>query len=115
MAEFAGDDLIRKGEATEEALVAYETATRIASNTLSKTHPILLESALNLSVFYAAILNHTKKACSLAKQTIENAQRDMLLTENDSKDTLLLLQLLQENFEIWVIELAHREMNDEFL
>lgn len=55
-------------EAAEKSLVAYKTATDIASTGLPPTHPIRLGLALNFSVFYYEILNSPDRACQLAKQ-----------------------------------------------
>lgn len=64
LAEFATGN--SRKEAAENSLVAYKTATDLATSELPPTHPIRLGLALNFSVFYYEILNSPDRACRLA-------------------------------------------------
>lgn len=64
LAEFATGN--SRKEAAENSLVAYKTATDLATAELPPTHPIRLGLALNFSVFYYEILNSPDRACRLA-------------------------------------------------
>lgn len=110
MAEFAGDATVRQ-DSSQKALVAYETATRMASTILLKSHPILLGLALNFSIYYYEILNDTKKACAITKRAIDDSTGvdSTMLSENESKDSTLLLQLLQGNIDLWTIGMVDKE------
>lgn len=61
LAEFATGNC--RKEAAENSLVAYKTATDLATSELPPTHPIRLGLALNFSVFYYEILNSPDRAC----------------------------------------------------
>lgn len=63
LAEFATGN--SRKEAAENSLVAYKTATDLATLELPPTHPIRLGLALNFSVFYYEILNSPDRACRL--------------------------------------------------
>ena len=63
LAEFATGN--SRKEAAENSLVAYKTATDLATAELPPTHPIRLGLALNFSVFYYEILNSPDRACRL--------------------------------------------------
>lgn len=63
LAEFATGN--NRKEAAENSLVAYKTATDLATSELPPTHPIRLGLALNFSVFYYEILNSPDRACRL--------------------------------------------------
>lgn len=63
LAEFATGGT--RKEAAENSLLAYKTATDLATLELSPTHPIRLGLALNFSVFYYEILNSPDRACRL--------------------------------------------------
>lgn len=63
LAEFATGN--SRKEAAENSLVAYKTATDLATSELPPTHPIRLGLALNFSVFYYEILNSPDRACRL--------------------------------------------------
>lgn len=63
LAEFATGN--NRKEAAENSLVAYKTATDLATLELPSTHPIRLGLALNFSVFYYEILNSPDRACRL--------------------------------------------------
>jgi len=110
-AEFAaGDD---KEKVAEQALMAYKTATEIASQ-LAPTHPIRLGLALNFSVFYYEILNSPTRACELARKAFDAAITDLdKLTEESYKDSTLIMQLLRDNLNLWITDSANAEEEEE--
>lgn len=69
---------------------------------LAPTHPIRLGLALNFSVCYYEILKEPEQACTLAKKSFEEAvSRLETLTENEYKDSTLIMQLLRDNLTLW--------------
>ncbi|VDD88340.1 unnamed protein product [Enterobius vermicularis] len=94
---------------------AYQKAFDIAKEHLETTHPIRLGLALNYSVFYYEILNHTEKACELAKQAFELAIFELDSLDEDSyKDSTLIMQLLRDNLALWTSENdEEEEIGDE--
>jgi len=95
-------------EAAENALIAYKSASDIASVDLNSTHPIRLGLALNFSVFYYEILNSPDRACHLAKQAFDDAiaELDTLQSEDSYKDSTLIMQLLRDNLTLWTSDMA---------
>ena len=99
MAEFSTDK--EKTDAAEKALVAYKSATDLATG-LDATHAIRLGLALNFSVFYYEILNSPDQACKLAKQAFDDAIANLeSLSEDSYKDSTLIMQLLRDNLTLW--------------
>jgi len=104
LAEFATGDA-RKG-AAEHSLVAYKTATDVATAELAPTHPIRLGLALNFSVFYYEILGAPERACQLAKQAFDEAISELdTLSEESYKDSTLIMQLLRDNLTLWTSDM----------
>jgi len=104
LAEFATGDA-RKG-AAEQSLVAYKSATEVATAELAPTHPIRLGLALNFSVFYYEILNAPERACHLAKQAFDEAISELdTLSEESYKDSTLIMQLLRDNLTLWTSDM----------
>jgi len=103
LAEFAtGSD---RKEAAENSLIAYKSATDVATTELPPTHPIRLGLALNFSVFYYEILNSQDRACQLAKQAFDEAIAQLdTLSEDSYKDATLIMQLLRDNLTLWTSE-----------
>lgn len=100
LAEFSVAE--KRKEAADLSLEAYTTASDIANNALTPTHPIRLGLALNFSVFYYEILNSSQKACHLAKKAFDDAVRDLeTLSEDSYKDSTLIMQLLRDNLNLW--------------
>jgi len=93
-------------EAAESSLVAYKTASDIANNELSPTHPIRLGLALNFSVFNYEILNSPDRACQLAKKAFDEAITELdSLNEESYKDSTLIMQLLRDNLTLWTSDM----------
>ncbi|WAR02773.1 1433E-like protein [Mya arenaria] len=105
LAEFStGDD---RKKYSEEALVAYERANKVALGKLKPTHPIRLGLALNFSVFFYEILNSPERACSLAKAAFDDAIAELdSLNEDSYKDSTLIMQLLRDNLTLWTSDMA---------
>lgn len=106
IAEYAQGDL--KDKVSKEALSAYELATQDAKN-LSAINPISLGLALNFSVFYYEVMGDHEKACSIAKDVLEVANKEISAIEdpdeNDStRDALSIINLLRENLDMWKME-----------
>eukprot|EP00698_Gefionella_okellyi_P013892 TRINITY_DN383_c1_g1_i1.p1 TRINITY_DN383_c1_g1~~TRINITY_DN383_c1_g1_i1.p1 ORF type:complete len:264 (-),score=64.12 TRINITY_DN383_c1_g1_i1:34-792(-) len=99
-AEFASGD--ERKAAAEASLLAYSQATEVAATDLSPTHPIRLGLALNFSVFYYEVLNMPDRACSLAKQSFDDAIGELdNIGEDSVKDSTLIMQLLRDNLTLW--------------
>ena len=89
-------------------MLAYKSATDIATTELPPTHPIRLGLALNFSVFYYEILNSSDRACSLAKQAFDDAIAELdTLSEDSYKDSTLIMQLLRDNLTLWTSDMSN--------
>merc|ERR1712230_224302 len=105
LAEFAGGD--ERSKSSEAAHESYKSASSIAKDDLSPTHPIRLGLALNFSVFYYEILNSPERACHLAKQAFDEAIAELdTLGEESYKDSTLIMQLLRDNLTLWTSDMA---------
>jgi len=103
----------QRKDAAEQSLVAYKSASEIATKELPPTHPIRLGLALNYSVFYYEILSSPEKACQLAKQAFDDAIAELdTLSEGSYKDSTLIMQLLRDNLSLWNSDM-HGEKNTE--
>jgi len=104
LAEFAQGH--SRKEAAENSLIAYKSASDIATTELPPTHPIRLGLALNFSVFYYEILNSPDRACHLAKQAFDDAIAELdTLSEDSYKDSTLIMQLLRDNLTLWTSDM----------
>ena len=93
-----------KQSVAEEALVAYKLAHERSAE-LASTDPVRLGLALNFSVFYYEILNQPKNACKLANSAFDGAMSDLNdLSENEYKDSALIMQLLRDNLALWTAD-----------
>jgi 14-3-3 protein epsilon len=106
VAEYAQGDL--KDSVATAASESYRLATESAKN-LSPIHPIGLGLALNYSVFYYEVLNNHEKACEIAKETLDVAQKELPKCEetyynDECRDAISIINLLRENLEMWKIE-----------
>ncbi|PSS28670.1 14-3-3 protein [Actinidia chinensis var. chinensis] len=88
--------------AAEDAMLAYKVAEKIARANLSPTNHVRLGLALNFSIFCYEIDQDFEKACSVARDALEDAveERDAL-GHKFHKDSFLILQLLRDNFALW--------------
>ena len=105
IAEYAQGDL--KQKVAELALAAYKAASE-ESKKLSAIHPITLGLSLNFSVFYYEVMNDHETACSIAKSTLDLANKELPqnVDEDDEqyKDAMSIINLLKENLEMWKSE-----------
>jgi 14-3-3 protein epsilon len=95
-----GDKKTTYGEKSSQC---YTDATSSANN-LAITNPIRLGLALNFSVFYYEVLNDQEKACTIAKDILDEARKSLngVDEEDDEyKDTFSIINLLQENLNMW--------------
>ena len=94
----------RKKKFSDFSLASYNEAMKSAQ-TLDVVNPIRLGLALNFSVFYYEVIGDREKACSIAKETLENANSELQkFDENEDdehKDALSIASLLQENLSMW--------------
>jgi len=99
LAEVAGSN---KTEVVAESEKAYQAAFDIAKEQMQPTHPIRLGLALNFSVFFYEIVGSPEKACTLAKQSFDDAIAELdTLNEDSYKDSTLIMQLLRDNLTLW--------------
>ena len=91
---------------SDNSLKSYEEASEVAKN-LPITNPIKLGLALNFSVFHYEVLNNQDLACKIAKETLDQANKDMAgvdMDEDENKDAQSILSLLSENLNMWTNE-----------
>ena len=101
IAEYSEDDA--KTKVAEEALKAYKEASEIAKS-LDALNPIALGLALNFSVFYYEVKGDHETACKIAEEAIEKSKEplDKVDKEDDEyRDTVSIVNLLNENLEMW--------------
>lgn len=91
-----------KGDLKKEAIDYYEDAFATAELILQATHPTRLGLSLNMSVCYYEISQDQKKACALAKSAFDLAIQQLDgLSDDNYKDSTLIMQLLRDNLTIW--------------
>uniref|UniRef100_A0A0E0JFF4 14-3-3 domain-containing protein n=1 Tax=Oryza punctata TaxID=4537 RepID=A0A0E0JFF4_ORYPU len=84
-----------------------QTASKTAQTDLTPTDPIRLGLALNISVFYCEIMNSPDKACQLAKHAFDEAVSELhSVSEDNYKDSTLIMQLLRDNLALWNSDMA---------
>jgi 14-3-3 protein epsilon len=104
VAEYAQGEL--KNKVADAALNSYKSASEAAKG-LSGIHPIALGLCLNFSVFYYEVMNDHETACKIAKETLDNANKELPgIDEEDEvhRDAMSIINLLRENLEMWKIE-----------
>lgn len=109
IAEYAQGDL--KQKVSEDALNSYKQASEHAKK-LPPIHPITLGLALNFSVFHYEVMSDHETACSIAKETLDNANKELPNIDEDDdnhRDALSIINLLRENLEMWKIEAEDEE------
>lgn len=112
LAEFANGQ--GRKDAADNSLLAYKSASDIASAELAPTHPIRLGLALNFSVFYYEILNNPPRACALARQAFDDAIAELdHLSEDAYKDSTLIMQLLRDNLTLWMSDMDEKKDGGE--
>jgi len=106
IAEYAQGDL--KDKVSHAALESYDLATKDAKS-LSAIHPIALGLALNFSVFHYEVMGDHEKACVIAKDILDVANKEMSNIEDpeeneNHRDALSIINLLRENLDMWKME-----------
>jgi len=99
LAEMMDDD---EGTLRKAAIKYYEDAYATAELILQATHPTRLGLSLNMSVCYYEIANQKKEACELARSAFDLAIQQLDgLSDDNYKDSTLIMQLLRDNLTIW--------------
>lgn len=111
LTEIAQDNFDR---VVQEALVAYDQASKIAEEGLPEGHPVRLGIALNFSVFYFEALSDPVKACELARAAIETPDSAIsALPEDQARDSESMLKLLRDNLSLWTGNTGEDEEADD--
>jgi 14-3-3 protein epsilon len=100
VAEYAQGDL--KQKVADNSLKAYQEASD-NSKSLSAVHPIVLGLLLNFSVFHYEVMGDHEKACQIAKETLDRAEKELPADDEDEafRDAISIVNLLRENLEMW--------------
>ena len=104
IAENVDGDLKKKY--SDLGLASYNAALE-ASKSIDYKNPIKLGLALNLSVFYYEVVANRDEACKLAKETLDKSKEALQGVdeeEDEVKDAMSIVNLLQENLEMWNAE-----------
>eukprot|EP00770_Monocercomonoides_exilis_P011460 MONOS_11405.1-p1 / transcript=MONOS_11405.1 / gene=MONOS_11405 / organism=Monocercomonoides_exilis_PA203 / gene_product=14-3-3 protein epsilon, putative / transcript_product=14-3-3 protein epsilon, putative / location=Mono_scaffold00570:2519-4743(-) / protein_length=477 / sequence_SO=supercontig / SO=protein_coding / is_pseudo=false len=88
--------------AAENALSSYRDGCKLAFAIYPPTNPVRLSLAMNFSVFCMDILNHPESACRILKEAYDDALLGINdLSEEESAETIFIMQLMQDNFVFW--------------
>ena len=100
VAEYAQGEL--KQKVADNSLKAYQEASD-CSKSLSAVHPIVLGLLLNFSVFHYEVMGDHEKACQIAKETLDRAEKELPADDEDEafRDAISIVNLLRENLEMW--------------
>jgi len=97
-------------EILDKSNYCYSEAKNICEANLPATHPIRLGLAVNYSIFYYELMNDSYKACNLAKSAFDSAiSESNELTEENYKDSTLMMQVLRDNWTLWTSENEQEE------
>ena len=104
LCEFAKEEKLEKY--STEAHICYKRAQELADNNLPAKNTLRLGVALNYSVFNYEILNNPNAAFLIAKQAFDMCLEDLSINNKDEdyKDATTILQLLDENMNMWSME-----------
>ena len=92
-----------KKKYSDLGLSAYNAALD-AANSIDYKNPIKLGLALNLSVFYYEVVGNKEEACKLAQETLDKSKEALNGADEDEdevKDAMSIVNLLQENLSMW--------------
>ncbi|KAL7254980.1 hypothetical protein ACSBR1_009190 [Camellia fascicularis] len=97
----------QRKQAAENTIIAYKAAEDIALCELDPTLPTRLGLALNFSVFCHEIEGASDKACSMAREAYEEAiaKLDSLGNKSYKETSLLILQLMRDNLNLWASDM----------
>ena len=98
-----------KKKYSDLALNTYNETVAEANN-LNYKNSEKLGLLLNLSVFYYEVASNPKEAFSLANQTLKKAKEALKGIDEDNeeyKDSLSIVNLLQDNIEMWEMEIQN--------
>jgi 14-3-3 protein epsilon len=92
-----------KKKYSDLGLAAYNAALE-AAKSIDYKNPIKLGLALNLSVFYYEVVGNKEQACKLAQETLDKSREALTGAdeeEDEVKDAMSIVNLLQENLSMW--------------
>ena len=102
--EFAEGDNFEESKNKAENL--YKEAYKIALEYISVYNPIRLGLALNYSIFVYEVLDNKNEGYNIAQKAYDEAMSVVDSAEKKrSSDTLLIIQLLKENLNMWSNEM----------
>jgi 14-3-3 protein epsilon len=111
LAEFTSGE--KHNQVANSSLNAYKEANELGVE-LACTNPIKLGLALNFSVFYYEVMNDPATACQIANQAFQEGIQQLEKIEDDQyKDSTTILQLLKENIDMWSVDLAQEQGEEE--
>jgi len=103
----AGEEKTEMVKATTEA---YTAAKDLAAGALHVTDPQRIGVALNFSLFTYNTAQDPEGACKLAREGLEAAIPEMEnCSEDDYKNSAMIMQLLQDNMRLWLEDNAEGE------
>ena len=104
LCEFSTEDKWEKY--CQDANSFYQQSSDLAETNLRPKDTLRLGVALNFSVFNYEILNDANNAFTIAKKAFDTCLEDLSNNnkDDDYKDATTILQLLDENMNMWSIE-----------
>ena len=88
-----------KKKYSDQGLAAYNAALDAAKN-IDYKNPVKLGLALNLSVFYYEVVGNKDDTLSKSKEALAGADEE----EDEVKDAMSIVNLLEENLGMWKVE-----------
>lgn len=83
------------------------TAAMNEAKDLDYKNPVKIGLALNLSVFYYEVLANPTEACKIAKEALDKSKEALNGIDEDDdeyKDSISIVNLLEENLSMWNME-----------
>lgn len=104
LCEFSTESELEKY--SHEAHLFYQRALELSESNLRAKNTLRLGVALNFSVFNYEILNNPNAAFNIAKKAFDMCLEDLSINNKDEdyKDATTILQLLDENMNMWSME-----------
>jgi 14-3-3 protein epsilon len=92
------------------AYEAYTVAMDMAPKDLAPTNPVRLGVQLSFAVYYFEIQKKPHLACSMAQKAFDDAiTRLETLTEDNYRESTLIMQLLRDNLTMWKAQMEDGE------